>query len=337
LKKKKREFKKFRRLANIDVKDGESYDWIPGTYGKVTFGFQSKITVHANGVPYIVDHLEIKNEVTFIFEDVSGNCTNVDVLFEASRSINIGSDFQMSGINFGDFDTCNGAYRVMWITCGDFDVRESQFPLYGVVVADQKVKIQSNVVWHGCLFGATGVDLKFDSELITYGNNGCSCNTIALANPGFETGDLSGWNITNSACQYDCVDGSYCANYDTFNPQTGNYFFIFGAESTTSLFQTVQDIPGQQATVSFYFQCANVSGTFSACGTTNTTSVFCIEGPVDVTILWNGLPVLVNPPCTFEWSQVLIGVVTTGSDTLEIQFEDCNCFAGLDNFAINYV
>jgi len=330
---KKSSFKKFRRAPNVDVKDGETFDWIPGTYGKVTFGYQSNITIHAG--EYDVDHLEIKNQVNFIFDDVSGNCSDVDVAFSAQRTINIGADFQMSGINFGDVFCCYGAYRVMWVTCGDFDVRESQYPLYGVVLANQRVKLQANNVWHGCFFGNTGVDLKTDAELINYGNSGCSCNTIALANPSFETGDLTGWNL-NRICDFDCVNSSYCANYETYDAQSGSFFFIFGAETLTSISQTVEDNPNQPATISFYLQCANVTGPYNACGTTNTTSEGCTEGPVDVSVLWNGLPVLVNPPCSGQWTQVLIPVTTTGSDTLELDFTDFGCFAGLDNFSISY-
>jgi len=161
---------------NVHVQNGESYDWVPGTYGKVSFGYQSNITVHSGA--YNVDHLEIKTEVTFNFADLSNGCDSALVLFNASRTIDIEADFQMSGVQFGNpFTGCTGLYGVFWFSHGDILVKQSQYPLYGAFVADQKIDIERENVVNGCIAGFTGVHIKSRVNLNPYGVIGCTCQS----------------------------------------------------------------------------------------------------------------------------------------------------------------
>jgi len=125
-----------------------------------------------------VDHLEIKTEVTFNFADLSNGCDSALVFFNASRTIDIEADFQMSGVQFGNpFTGCTGLYGVFWFSHGDILVKQSQYPLYGAFVADQKIDIERENVVNGCIAGFTGVHIKSRVNLNPYGLIGCTCQS----------------------------------------------------------------------------------------------------------------------------------------------------------------
>jgi len=170
-------FSKLTGLPNVNVKDGEWYDWIPGNYGKVTFGYQSVITVHAGN--YGVEHLDIKTSVTWNFANISSDCTSGTAVFISTpRGVDVGEDFQMAGVWFGSETTnCNGGYQVLWATLGDFSIRKSQYPFYGVILSEQKITLGEGNVWHGCFAGHNAVHIKTFTNLLTFGGNGggCSC------------------------------------------------------------------------------------------------------------------------------------------------------------------
>jgi len=162
---------------DVTVKDGETYTWVPGTYGKVSFGYQSVIYLSA-GI-YNVDHLVIKPEVTFAFTDISSDCTaGTEVIIAAARGVDVGEDFKMTGVWFGDQTTaCTGGYQILLASEGDISLRSSQSPFYGAILAEQKVTVGENNIVHGCIAGRTGVDVKGDAEILTFGSNGgCTCS-----------------------------------------------------------------------------------------------------------------------------------------------------------------
>jgi len=167
-----------RRQQNIHVPNGQAYTWTPGTYGKVDFGYQSVITIGPG--QYCVDHLEIKNQVTFQFVDLSFTCSSPGepvVYIDATRSIDIERDFQMVGVSFGGFSPCWGTYGVLWTSCADISIKQSKYPFYGAVVANQKIDVERLNTVYGCIAGQTGVDIKTGVTLNPMGPFGCECET----------------------------------------------------------------------------------------------------------------------------------------------------------------
>jgi len=167
--------KQLLKQQNIHVKNGDSYTWFPGTYGKVDFGYQSVITV--NPGCYVIDHLEIKNQVTFKFADLSNNCGVFGslVYFSVSRSIDIERDFQMTGVSFGGQTPCFGSYGILWTSLGDISIKQSKYPFYGAVIANQKIDVERLNTVNGCLAGQNGVDVKTGVTLNPMGLFGCEC------------------------------------------------------------------------------------------------------------------------------------------------------------------
>jgi len=150
--------------------------------------------------------LEIKTDVTFIFADITGGCNSASVFFNASRTIDVEADFHMIGVDFGNpFTGCTGTYGVFWYSHGDISVKQSQYPLFGAFVADQKVDIERENVVFGCLAGFTGVHVKGRVDLFGYGTTGCTCN------------QLSNNNVSFIGCGLD-----YCADSSTFDFTTAN-------------------------------------------------------------------------------------------------------------------
>jgi len=85
---------------NVHVKDGETYTWLPGSYGKVTFGYQSVINIQAG--EYDVVDLDMKTQVTFNFADLSNGPCPADVQIYTVNNLDIERDFKMNGVVFGD-------------------------------------------------------------------------------------------------------------------------------------------------------------------------------------------------------------------------------------------
>jgi len=201
---------------NIHVENGETYNWWPGTYGKVSFGYQSNITIHSGA--YNVNHLEIKTEVTFIFADISGACDSAQVLFNASRTIDIEADFNMVGVQFGNpFTGCTGTYGVLWGSDGDISIKQTPYPLFGAFVAGQKVNIERENTVNGCIAGFTGVHVKTRVNLNSYGSVGCTCNQL-FNNTIYFTGCDSG-PFLNSTSTFD---------FTTLNSIALNQFNSYG-------------------------------------------------------------------------------------------------------------
>lgn len=68
-------------------------------------------------------------------------------------------------------------------------------------------------------------------------------NINLVVNPGFETGDLTGWTLTNN-------EDSFVGDYD---PHTGSYDLqLENSGSDAILSQTITDIAGQNYTFSFW-------------------------------------------------------------------------------------
>jgi Carbohydrate binding domain len=70
-------------------------------------------------------------------------------------------------------------------------------------------------------------------------------NINLVVNPGVETGDLTGWTVTNAPVTF--VDSS--------DPKTGTYELNFENAGSDAIFsQTITDIIGQNYTFSFWVQ-----------------------------------------------------------------------------------
>jgi Carbohydrate binding domain/PEP-CTERM motif len=75
-----------------------------------------------------------------------------------------------------------------------------------------------------------------------------------IINGGFETGDFSGWTVTNNTD----ING-----VDSSNPHSGTYEAFFGqitADGLVSISQSVATIPGQSYTLSFWVMAEPGSG-----------------------------------------------------------------------------
>jgi len=145
-------------------------------------------------------------------------------------------------------------------------------------------------------------------------------DTNLLANPGFETGDFSGWTLAGETRP----DHSFVSDSDTYPgwdewlPHNGNAFAALGAiGSNLSLSQTFATTPGETYTFSFHLGSDG-------------------ETPNALTARWNGSPVLaladqpetqghdlIHGPAAAEYAVYSFTRVASGPTTT-IQFDSRN-------------
>jgi len=120
-----------------------------------------------------------------------------------------------------------------------------------------------------------------------------------LANPGFETGDFTGWTLSGSTA-FEGVSTSFATT-----PSSGSYSAFFGAVGSYNIIsQTISTAVGDKYNISFALD--NSGGPYS-------------EAFVD----WGGTQVWdVQPSGTFGWNVLGFNEVATGtSTTISFGFE----------------
>jgi subtilase family serine protease len=134
----------------------------------------------------------------------------------------------------------------------------------------------------------------------------------AVANGGFETGDYSGWTLADGGGP-DLVTGT------TVSPHAGSYCFAFGqANSSATLTQSLQTVPGQPYLISFWLSNPK-SGTIE-----------------QFQANWNGtLLYSVNNPAAFSWTNKKFTVTATNSSaTLQFVVRNDPWYFGLDDVSV---
>jgi hypothetical protein len=137
-----------------------------------------------------------------------------------------------------------------------------------------------------------------------------------LDNGSFETGDVSGWSLTDFLGLTFVVH----SGFGGIAAQDGNFYVDAGPPSSFpgALSQTFADTAGQKL---------NISGW--AIGDAATSG-----GLGDVSYFFDGI-LLGSPDLSSgQWTPSTFQVTATGSDTFEIQYSNDNSFNGLDNFSI---
>ncbi|MGA2544490.1 MAG: hypothetical protein ABSG78_23315 [Verrucomicrobiota bacterium] len=133
-----------------------------------------------------------------------------------------------------------------------------------------------------------------------------------LANPGFETGDFTGWTLSGSTA-FEGVSTSFATT-----PSSGSYSAFFGAVGSYNIIsQTISTAVGDKYNISFALD--NSGGPYS-------------EAFVD----WGGTQVWdVQPSGTFGWNVLGFNEVATGtSTTISFGFEQVPSYFNLDNTAV---
>jgi hypothetical protein len=140
--------------------------------------------------------------------------------------------------------------------------------------------------------------------------------TEYLQNGSFETGDFTGWSLTDPS-------GSTFVEPTTYGygAQSGNFYVYAGPPSSTPgvLSQTFSDTAGEKLKVSGWA----IGDTFNFPNNLGEVSYY-----FDGALL--GSPDLSSG----KWTESTFQVLATGSDTFSIQFANDNSFNGLDNFSV---
>ena len=133
-----------------------------------------------------------------------------------------------------------------------------------------------------------------------------------LANPGFETGDFSGWTLSGSTA-FEGVSSTFATT-----PNSGSYSAFFGAVGGYNIIsQTINTVIGDTYNLSFALD--NSGGPYS-------------EAYVD----WGGAQVWdIQPAGTFGWNQLGLTVTATGSSTtVSFGFEQVPSYFNLDDTSL---
>ena len=141
--------------------------------------------------------------------------------------------------------------------------------------------------------------------------------TQFLQNGSFETGDFTGWSLTDPS-------GLTTVEPTTigYGAESGN-FYVFAEPLSSApgiLSQTFSDMAGEQLKVSGWA----IGDTFNLPNNLGTVSYF-----FDGALL--GSPDLSSG----KWTESVFSAVATGSDTFSIQFSNDNSANGLDNFSVS--
>lgn len=142
--------------------------------------------------------------------------------------------------------------------------------------------------------------------------NGASGQNL-VSNPGFETGDFTGWSLSGNTGFTDVVDTPV---------HSGKWAGEFGqVGSTGDLFQTLVTVPGTTYTFSFWLQSGGDAG----------------EGGQFFDASWDGSSVfsLDPPPGPFDYTQESFSVLASGSSTdIKFTFQNDPDFFHLDDVSV---
>jgi hypothetical protein len=136
-----------------------------------------------------------------------------------------------------------------------------------------------------------------------------------LVNGGFDTGDFTGWTLTDPS-GFTTVEPSSFA----YGAQSGAFYVYAGPPSTAPgvLSQSFADVAGQNLTVTGW-----------AIGDTNIR-----DGLGSVSYYLDG--VFLGSPDLSQgiWTESVFNVAATGNDTFSIRFYNDNSYNGLDTFSV---
>jgi hypothetical protein len=137
-----------------------------------------------------------------------------------------------------------------------------------------------------------------------------------VTNGGFETGDFTGWNVTN-----DNLSFVYSSD-PLYGPHSGTYEALLGAYgSDGTLSQTISDVAGQTLQLVYWIASDG-------------------NAPNDFSALWNGNVIagsaLSNVGKT-GYVEYIFKVIATGSDVLAFNERNDNGFLSLDDVSLNVV
>jgi hypothetical protein len=159
--------------------------------------------------------------------------------------------------------------------------------------------------------------MKFRNQIAFAGMLGLlACQTVLgqnlLVNPGFETGNFSGWSLSGNAA-FEGVSTSFATA-----PYEGSYSAFFGAvDSYNIISQTINTTVGDQYNISFALD--NSGGPYS-------------EAFLD----WGGTRIWdLQPAGTFGWT--LFGLnekATSASTTISFGFEQVPSYFNLDDTSV---
>jgi hypothetical protein len=174
--------------------------------------------------------------------------------------------------------------------------------------------MRSTIIF-GLLFGASVVfAAKTPPPPVTNPDPPSYCDTVLVGNIvtncGFETGDFTGWTLTNTNATF------VASNFDE-GPNSGTYFAALGNVGFDgSVAQTLSTVAGQ--TYTFQFFLASDGGL-----------------PNDFTAQWDGttLLALTNTPAT-AYVPYTFTVTGTGSDTINFLERNDPSYWGLDDVSV---
>jgi hypothetical protein len=149
-----------------------------------------------------------------------------------------------------------------------------------------------------------------------------TCGSVAgnlVTNCGFETGDTTGWTVTNPQSGFDVVVGSP-VNSGSFAFRIAN----FASQGAAGISQTINDVSGQSYTFSFFVD----NGAGPRAGTNDV---------VDFQAFFNGGSPLIDLSQVgpFPYTQYSFSVTGTGSDTISFSSINDPNFFYLDDVSLS--
>ena len=142
-----------------------------------------------------------------------------------------------------------------------------------------------------------------------------------VTNCGFETGDFTGWTVT---------DPSNNTYVDSHNPNSGTYAANLGGTPGT-LSQTITDTAGQMYNFTFYMQNEiAVDQNGIPYPGPDTFSVAVVDTNSNTDILMSPISI----PQTADYSLYSLAFLGTGSDTIQFNVNNVPSYYDLDNVVI---
>jgi hypothetical protein len=161
----------------------------------------------------------------------------------------------------------------------------------------------------------TGRDMRYQGVLaaVLMTATGSAYATEYLQNGSFETGDVSGWDLTDPLGITFVAQNSFL-----FGAQDGDFYVYAPSPAPSVLAQTFADTAGQQLTISGW-----------AIGDASID-----DGLGAVSYFFDGMPLGFADLSSGNYTRSTFQVTATGSDTFSIEFSNVSSANGLDNFSV---